>query len=126
MLCWFLPYSNMNQSQVYTCPLPLEPPSHFPPPSQPSRLSQSAKLSSLHHTENCTILHMIFICFNAALSIRPTLSFPDCVHSLFSLSVSLLMSCKWVQQYHFLRFHIHALIHDICFSFSDFILRNRF
>ena len=28
ILCWYLPYVNMNQSQVYTCPLPLKPPSH--------------------------------------------------------------------------------------------------
>jgi len=41
MLCWFLPYINMNQSQVYICPLPLEPPSHLPPESHPSRLSNS-------------------------------------------------------------------------------------
>ena len=31
VLCWFLPYINMNQSQVYICPLPFEPPSHLPP-----------------------------------------------------------------------------------------------
>ena len=30
ILCWFLPYINMNQPQVYMCPLPLEPPSHHP------------------------------------------------------------------------------------------------
>ena len=28
MLCWFLPYSNINQPQVYMCPLLLETPSH--------------------------------------------------------------------------------------------------
>ena len=28
MLCWFLPYNNMNQPSVYTCPLAFEPPSH--------------------------------------------------------------------------------------------------
>ena len=31
ILCWFLPYINMNQPKVYICPLPLEPPSHFQP-----------------------------------------------------------------------------------------------
>ena len=30
MLCWFLPYINMNQPKVCTCSLPLDPPSHFP------------------------------------------------------------------------------------------------
>ena len=28
MLCWFLPYINMNWPQAYTCPFPSEPPSH--------------------------------------------------------------------------------------------------
>ena len=46
ILCWFLPYINMNQPEVYLCPLPLELPSH------PSRLSQSPSLSSLSHTAN--------------------------------------------------------------------------
>ena len=30
ILYWFLPYINMNQSQVYICRLPLEPPSYLP------------------------------------------------------------------------------------------------
>ena len=29
--CWFLLDSSVNQPQVYTCPLPREPPSHLPP-----------------------------------------------------------------------------------------------
>ena len=35
MLCWFLPYNNVNQLLVYICPLPLEPPSHLPPHPTP-------------------------------------------------------------------------------------------
>ena len=35
VLCWFLPYISMGQPQVYTCPLPLEPPSHLPPHPTP-------------------------------------------------------------------------------------------
>ena len=31
VLCWFLPYINMNQPWVQTCPLPLKPPSHLTP-----------------------------------------------------------------------------------------------
>ena len=30
MLCWFLPYMNMNQPQVHICLLPPEPSSHLP------------------------------------------------------------------------------------------------
>ena len=36
ILCWFLPYINMNQPQVYICLLPLEPPSQ--PPRHPTPL----------------------------------------------------------------------------------------
>ena len=35
MLCWSLPYINMNQPQVYICLLPPEPPSHLPPHPTP-------------------------------------------------------------------------------------------
>ena len=36
ILCWFLPHVNMNQPQIYVCPLAPEPPSHLPPhPSPP-------------------------------------------------------------------------------------------
>ena len=59
-------------------PFPLEPPSQ--PPSRPSMLSQSIRLSSLcsfplavYFTESC-------IYINATLTIHPTLSSPHCVH----------------------------------------------
>ena len=40
---------------------------------------------------------------------------------LFSTSVSQLLPCKPVHLYHFSRFHIPALIYDICFSLSDLL-----
>ena len=40
---------------------------------------------------------------------------------LFSTSVSLFLPCKPVYLYHFSRFHIYALIYDICFSLSDLL-----
>ena len=40
---------------------------------------------------------------------------------LFSTSVSQLLLCNPVHLYHFSRFHIHALIYDICFSLSDLL-----
>ena len=46
--------------------------------------------------------------------------------SPFSLSVSVLLPCTWVHQYHLSRFHTFALICDICFSFSDFTVHDRF
>ena len=48
--------------------------------------------------------------------------FPSLVSMrLFSTSVSQLLPCKAVHLYHFSRFHIHALIYDICFSLSDLL-----
>ena len=46
--------------------------------------------------------------------------------SLFSTSASPLLPCKEVHQYHLSRFHIYALIYDVCFLFlTDFTLYNR-
>ena len=39
---------------------------------------------------------------------------------LFSTCVSLFLSCKRIHLYHFSRFHIYALIYDICFSFLTY------
>jgi len=52
MLYWFLPYNSVNQPSVYLYPLPLEPP--FTPLSNPSRSSQTTRLSSLCYTETLT------------------------------------------------------------------------
>ena len=65
ILCWFLPYNNMNQPWVHICPLPPEPPPPFTTPSYPSRLSQSTGLSSLCHTAN---FHCTASTFSAHLS----------------------------------------------------------
>ena len=52
----------------------------------------------------------------------PPTAFPPLVSiRLFSTSVSLFVPCKLVHLYHFSRFHIYALIYDICFSFSDLL-----
>ena len=52
----------------------------------------------------------------------PRRGFPHLVSiHLFSTSVSQLLPCKPVHLYHFSRFHIHALIYDICFSLSDLL-----
>ena len=71
MLCWFLPYINMDQPQVYICPLLLEPPSLLPlHPRHPPGLSQTPGLSSLSHTANShwvSILQMLvrmFPCYS--------------------------------------------------------------
>ena len=63
VLCWFLPYNNMNHPQVAICPLLFECSSHpIPTSSHPSRSSQNTGLSSLHHIANCpwlSVLHVV-------------------------------------------------------------------
>ena len=51
----------------------------------------------------------------------PPFSSPTVSASLFSMSVSPLLLCKYVHQYHLFRFHIYALIYDICFSLSNLL-----
>ena len=67
----------------------------------------------IHVSLNCTIHH----------TTTPThRHFPRLVSiRLFSTSVSQFLFCKPVHQYHFSRFHIYALIYDICFSLSDLL-----
>ena len=52
----------------------------------------------------------------------PPCHFPPLVSiHLFSTSVSLFLPCKPAHLYHFSRFHMYALIYDICFSLSDLL-----
>ena len=67
----------------------------------------------IHVNPNCPIHHTPTPnphCFPPMVSIR-----------LSSTSVSLFLPCKAVHLYHFSRFHIYALIYDICFSLSDLL-----
>ena len=86
MLCWFLPYVNMNPPQVCICPSLL----NVPPISltiHPSRLSQGTGLSSLCHTANShwlSVLHMavyMFPCYSLYPScpLLPYFLFPSCL-----------------------------------------------
>ena len=79
ILCWFLPYVNMNQSQVYACPLPLEPLSYFPPhpiplgcyraPARVPWVIQQVPIDYVFCVRRRIRLHVTF-------SICPTLSSP--------------------------------------------------
>ena len=115
MFFQFLLYSEVNQPYVYIYPLP----SGFP-----SHLGHHRALSSFP----CYIAgsHQISIPYTVVYtcqsqspnSSHPT--FPALVSiRLFSMSVSLFLLCKQAHLYHFSRFHIYALIHNICFSLSD-------
>ena len=83
-------------------------------------------VSSLHHTGNShwlSILHMemyMFPCYSLNLS-HSFLSPLKETTSFFSTSASLFLPCKQVLQYHFSRFHVYALLYNICFSLSDLL-----
>ena len=49
----------------------------------------------------------------------------DHCNCLLASTASLLLPCKFVCLYHFSRFHIYALIYDICFFLSDLLHSER-
>ena len=126
ILCWFLPYINMNQPQVYVCPLPLEPPSYIPPIPSLQVVTElwfefpesCGKFSlTVYFTYGSIYVSMLFSPF-----ISPCPSSPSPVSiSLFSVSASPLLLSKQVHQYHLSRFHVYVLLYDIYFSLSDLL-----
>ena len=82
ILWWFLPYINMNQPQVYICPLPLETSSHSPPYPTPVGCHRASALSYLCYLANShwlSILHMILYmiqCYSL-ISSHPYLFWPQ-------------------------------------------------
>ena len=101
---WFLPYNNMNQPSTYIYPLPPEPPPQHPCPTLP-RSSQSTKLNSLCYIATSSqlfISQMVMYKFQCYSQFTPPSLFPS-VSNPFSTSVSLLLPCKQVHQYHFSR-----------------------
>ena len=107
-LCWFLLYMNMNQPQPYVPSLLNLPPHPTPLGCQRAQgwvpcVTQQTPTGSLFYTWQC-------ICFHATLLIRLTLSFPHCVHSLFSMSGTAFLPRKQAHQYHPSRFCTPALI----------------
>ena len=85
------------------CPLPLEPLAHLPRCSAPLGDHGAPGLSSLHRA---VTPHWPSVCIwwcvrlSAALSIVPPFPSPAVPTSLFSVSASPLLPCRWVQQYH--------------------------
>ena len=70
--------------------------------------------SCLFHTWWCVYV-------DATLWIYPTLSVPHCVHKPILYICISIPALQRGSLYHFSRFHISALIYDICFSLSDFL-----
>ena len=100
----------------------------LPPPTlfHPSRLSQSTgfELSASHSTFSLAIC---FTCGNVYVSKLLSQFVPSCLPlagstSLFSMFVSPLLLCRQVHHYHLSRFHIYALIYNICLSLTCFTL----
>ena len=90
ILCWFLPYINMNQPQVSIRPIPSKP-LPAPLPSHPSRLSEH--WVGFPHTANShllSILRMVMYTFPYySLNSSPS-SFPHCVpKSVFYVCISI-------------------------------------
>ena len=126
MFYQFLLYNNVNHIYdlyIYSFLLNFPP---APPPSHSSRPSQSTKLSSLcytaasHQPSIQYIRQCIYV--TVTLSMCPPFSFPLCVQkSILYISVSVPAQQKKVHQYCFSRFHIYALIYDICLFLSDLL-----
>ena len=80
-----------ESAKIYICPLPLalESPSHLPPHAAPPgchRAHWSERPESCNKSPLYLFDKWSFLCFHAALSIRPTLSLPQCAHrSVFCL-----------------------------------------
>ena len=93
-----------------------------PTPSTPPGCHRAPGLSSLHRTADShlpSILHTVVCMFpccslDPSHPLLPALRPPVC-------RLRLRLHSKWVHQYHLSRFHIYVVIHDICFSLSDFL-----
>ena len=101
------------------------PPTSLPPPSlsHPSGL-RAPVLGSLLQTSNSHWLSVLHGNVHASVlfpQIPPSSPFPTVFESLFFISVSLLLPCMYDRQYYLFRFHIHALMHNICLSLSDLL-----
>ena len=123
-----MPYINMKQSKAYICPslLNLLLISHLISPLQ---VVTEHRLSSLCHRVKFPLpIHFsysnVYISTLLSQFVQPSPS-PAVSTSLFSMSAFLLLLYKQFHQYNFSRFHIHALIYDICFSLTYFALYSR-
>ena len=87
-----------------------------PSPSHPSRLIQNPCF--LSHTANSRWLSILYMVMLLSMSFLTSHPLPISI-SLFSMSLSPLLPCKLILQYHFSIFHICALAYDIYLSLSD-------
>ena len=86
---------------------------HTPPGWAPC-VMQQLLTNHLFYEWQCIYVDVTFC-------IPPTLSFPQRVHSPFSVSVSAFFPCKYVHQYHFSRFQIYMCHYMILVFLSDLL-----
>ena len=79
------------------------------PPRSPELQAELPVLQGIFLFALCLIHLAVY-----TLSVHPTFTTPPCPHV-----PSLLPPCKNIHLYHFFRFHIYALICNICLSISD-------
>ena len=73
------------------------------------------------------ISYLFYTWYQSCILVNPNLSIHPAPHPLypllymylFSTPVSLFLLCRYDHLYHFSRFHIYALVYNICFSLSD-------
>ena len=121
MLCWFLPHINMNQSQAYICPLPLQPPSHLP--AHPTPLGCPRARFEFPESYSKSPLAICFTYTSVSISMQLSPFAPPCPSpavstSRFSLSASPLLPCQQVPQYRLSRFS-HLMLRCQSWSFCS-------
>ena len=80
MLCWFLPYNDVNQPWVYMCLSLLPSSSPYPTPLGCHRVLGWAACVTQQLPTSYVFYIWWCICFHATLSVHPTVFFPCCVH----------------------------------------------
>ena len=121
--CQFLLYNEVNQLYVYLYPLPLGPPSHPSIPPIQFITEHRAELPVLYSRfplASCFTHGSVFMS-NLISQYIPFSPSPAVSTCPFSTSTSLFLPYKQVHLYHFSRFHIYALIYEICFSLSGLL-----
>ena len=113
--CYFLLYKRVSLSFVYIYPLLFGFPSHLGYHRAFGRVPcarQWLLISSLYHTQQC-------IDVSSNLPIHPTMPFTP-TYPYIALRHLCLYFCL-ANLYHFSRFQLYALIHNICFSLSGLL-----
>ena len=119
MVCWVMPYNNMNQPEVYVQPLYVYFWTSLPLlwvltghwvgfPVSYSNLSLA--ICFPYSKVYVSVLLSQFLPVSPSLAVCTSLS---------SVLIPLFVPCRLVPHYHFSRFHMYASIHKLCSSLPD-------